>query len=191
MFSSMSMEQWGSRIRKWMLVKDDFIQMNFEDIQSILPKKTSIMEKGESIERNAKERVDSTKWEPLLITTIPITFMTSHVKRGGIPLIEGTVAPEREEAYINELLDTLDSGAIGDLLVVVYGQNAMDKSVIEKARQLKSFGFSNVCIYPGGMFEWCLLQDVYGNKEFPIAGSEGGVVEPLLYKGKRALIDDV
>jgi hypothetical protein len=41
------------------------------------------------------------------------------------------------------------------------------------------------------MFEWCLLQDVYGSKEFPITGSDNGFVEPLLYKGKRGLIEDL
>jgi hypothetical protein len=30
-----------------------------------------------------------------------------------------------------------------------------------------SLGFKNVYIYLGGMFEWLLLQDVYGQKEFP------------------------
>jgi len=28
-------------------------------------------------------------------------------------------------------------------------------------------GFTNVYVYPGGIFEWLLLQDIYGENEFP------------------------
>ena len=142
-----------------------------------------------------EDLVDSSKYEPLIITTIPIAFTSSggHGKRGVFPLIKGTLSPEKEEAYINELLDTLDKGVLGELLVVVYGQNAMDKSATEKARQLNALGFSSVCVYLGGMFEWCLLQDVYGKTEFPVTfgGEEGGsIIEPLLFKGKRLLAEE-
>jgi dolichol-phosphate mannosyltransferase len=66
----------------------------------------------------------------------------------------------------------------------------MDKSVVEKAKQMYSLGFTSVCVYLGGMFEWCLLQDVYGEKEFPMeGGGKGGKVEPLLFKGKRLFMD--
>jgi hypothetical protein len=36
-----------------------------------------------------------------------------------------------------------------------------------KQKQLKSLGFRNVFIYLGGMFEWLLLQDVFGANLFP------------------------
>jgi hypothetical protein len=33
--------------------------------------------------------------------------------------------------------------------------------------QLVKLGFSNVFIYLGGLFEWLMLQDIYGYDEFP------------------------
>ena len=36
----------------------------------------------------------------------------------------------------------------------------------EKYDQLINLGFNNVFIYRGGMFEWSLLQDIYGVNDF-------------------------
>ena len=33
-------------------------------------------------------------------------------------------------------------------------------------------GFCNVYVYPGGIFEWLCLQDIYGEKEFPTTSKE-------------------
>ena len=43
-------------------------------------------------------------------------------------------------------------------------------------------GFHNVFIYPGGIFEWLLLQDVYGDEDdaFPTTVKE---LDILRYKG--------
>lgn len=186
------LRQWVSSLHRRMIIEDNLPQVNFEDVQAILrnhsSKNTSMtMRRGE--EENHNDLSSLKKWEPLLITTIPITF--SGGKRGEIPLIEGTLPIEREEAYINELLETMEMENLSEILIIVYGQNAMDKTVVEKAKQMNSLGFSSVCIYPGGMFEWCLLQDVYGNKEFGIESVGGnGVVEPLLFKGRRLFLED-
>jgi len=185
MFSNIG--QWIFSFQKRMVSENNVLQVNFEDIQMII-RNHSDTGVHPIMEREEDGSLDFTRMEPLLITTIPITFMNSHGKRGEVPLIEGTLPPEKEEAYINELLEHLDTGAIGDLLIVVYGQNANDKTVIEKARQLITLGFTSVCIYPGGMFEWSLLQDVYGKKEFPISLG-GAFLEPLLFKGKRLFVD--
>jgi hypothetical protein len=185
MFSNIG--QWIFSFQKRMVSENNLLQVSFEDIQSIL-RNRSVIGLQPSMIREEEGIFDSSKTEPLLITTIPITFMNNYGKKGEVPLIEGTLPPEKEEAYMNELLETLDVGAMGDILIVVYGQNAMDKTVIEKARQLITLGFSSVCIYSGGMFEWCLLQDVYGKKEFPISFG-GTFVEPLIFKGKRLFID--
>ena len=32
-------------------------------------------------------------------------------------------------------------------------------------------GFRDISIYCGGLFEWLLLQDVYGRSEFPTIGN--------------------
>jgi len=44
---------------------------------------------------------------------------------------------------------------------------------------LTSLGFYNVYIYIGGIFEWLLLQDIYGEKEFPTTNKE---LDLLKYK---------
>ena len=47
-------------------------------------------------------------------------------------------------------------------------------------------------IYSGGLFEWLLLQDVYGKDEFPTMGCE---LDILKYKGNKRfgikLIEDI
>jgi hypothetical protein len=40
-------------------------------------------------------------------------------------------------------------------------------------------GFVNVYLYPGGLFEWLLLQDIYGDDEFPTTIKE---LDILKYK---------
>jgi len=182
-----------------MYSEENLAQVNFEDVQALVIRKSSstgYQKKGTTMIMRNEENSEMGEMEilePLLITTIPITFI--GLSGGGkreIPLIYGTLAPEMEEAYMNELLETLDAVSLSEILVIVYGRNATDKSVIEKAKQMYSLGFTSVCVYLGGMFEWCLLQDVYGEKEFPMeySGNGGaGKVEPLLFKGKRLFMD--
>jgi hypothetical protein len=177
-----------SVFNKWVSLKihpdANLSQVNFEDVQIIIHNHLKNMIKSAPMIR---EEEHEQLCEPILITTIPISFINGNEKMGQFPLIEGTLAPEREEAYINELLETLDAQTLSELVIIIYGLNSMDKTVMEKAKQMMSLGFSSVCIYPGGMFEWCLLQDVYGKKEFSIEG--GGVTEPLIFKGKRLFTD--
>ena len=89
----------------------------------------------------------------IIINTLPIT--DQHC------LISGTILASEEETQINDLLVTNKK-----IKVVVYGKNCYDKGVLKKASQLKTLGFETVCIYGGGLFEWLLLQDVYGKTEF-------------------------
>lgn len=190
--------QWMGSLKMRMYSDDNLAQVNFEDVQAVVRRNgyDKMDKRGASmILRNSESGGELGEMEilaPLLITTIPITFMGGFGNRE-IPLISGTLAPEREEAYVNELLETLDAVSLSEILVIVYGRNATDKSVVEKAKQMYSLGFTSVCVYSGGMFEWCLLQDVYGEKEFPMEGcGNGGAVgkmEPLLFKGKRLFMD--
>ena len=41
-------------------------------------------------------------------------------------------------------------------------------------------GFSQIYVYPGGIFEWLLLQDIYGEDSFPTTKKE---LDILKYKG--------
>lgn len=76
-------------------------------------------------------------------------------------LIVGTILASEEETQMNDLLATNKK-----IQIIVYGKNCYDMGVIKKANQLKTLGFETVCIYGGGLFEWLLLQDVYGKTEF-------------------------
>ena len=50
-----------------------------------------------------------------------------------------------------------------------------------KYTQLLNLGFTNVYIYPGGLFEWLCLQDIYGFENFPTTKKE---LDILRFKGR-------
>jgi hypothetical protein len=79
-------------------------------------------------------------------------------------LIQNTLSSEREETAINELINNYD---FYSKKIIVYGKNACDESAEKKAKQLMGLGFQEVSVYSGGLFEWLLLQDIYGSGEFP------------------------
>jgi rhodanese-related sulfurtransferase len=109
----------------------------------------------------------------ILINTLPLDQQNC--------LIINTVNYDMEEKMINELLSQYN---FKDKSIIVYGKNANDDTVEKKYRQLISIGFVDVYIYLGGMFEWMLLQDIYGRDEFPTTSK---VLDILKYKGKRTL----
>jgi hypothetical protein len=76
-------------------------------------------------------------------------------------LIAGTLALLDEERVINELLNSYI-----DKTVVIYGRNSTDDSPDKKHNQLVSLGLKDILVYSGGLFEWLLLQDIYGSGEF-------------------------
>ena len=79
-------------------------------------------------------------------------------------LILGTVVAEKESEKINNMMSKNDY----EKDIIIYGKNCNEyEKLVKKQKQLVSLGFKNVYIYLGGMFEWLLLQDVYGQKEFP------------------------
>jgi hypothetical protein len=84
-------------------------------------------------------------------------------------LIVGTLSTTDEVTEINRLMNNGDKSVT---LFIVYGKNSSDASVYAKQNQLISAGFDNVFVYGGGMFEWLLLQDVYGESFFPTTSPE-------------------
>jgi hypothetical protein len=82
-------------------------------------------------------------------------------------LIKGTVGLEQEEAIINKYIK--DNRGIR---IVIYGKHNHDENVQKKYQQLLSLGFYNVYAYIGGIFEWLLLQDIYGDELFPTSKKE-------------------
>lgn len=89
-------------------------------------------------------------------------------------LISTTVEANREEDVINELMKKNKKG-----LIVIYGRNCNDEKIIKKYKQVSSYGFTNVKVYIGGLFEWLCLQDIYDSDKFPTDGDE---LDLLKYK---------
>jgi hypothetical protein len=92
----------------------------------------------------------------ILVNTMPINEQSC--------LIKNTVHANDEEQIINDMLFKL---TVPDRPVFIYGKNDSDPRVDEKYNNLKKIGVESVYIYKGGMFEWMLLQDIYGKEEFP------------------------
>jgi hypothetical protein len=85
-------------------------------------------------------------------------------------LIKNTITANKETDFINELFKINKKKEI-----IVYGKNHRDLKIIEKYNQLKKLGFVNVFIYFGGLFEWLLLKEYYGEINFPIDGKMGDI----------------
>ena len=109
---------------------------------------------------------ESVQTSDVLINTLSATDQSC--------LIFGTIPAIDEEAKINEFVCTNKK-----IDIVVYGKNSTDMSPINKAMQLRTLGFTNVSVYIGGLFEWLLLQDIYGKTEFKTTSN---VLDILKYK---------
>ena len=52
-------------------------------------------------------------------------------------------------------------------------------TIYDKYEQLAKLGFRNIYVYPGGIFEWLCLQDIYSDELFPTTKKE---LDILKYK---------
>lgn len=93
-------------------------------------------------------------------------------------LIVNTMNIKNEEAIINNCI----KNGRKDIKIIIYGKNCNDEKIFNKYNQLSSLGFYNVFIYVGGMFEWLMLQDIYGEKEFPTTKKELDILKYKPYK---------
>ena len=112
------------------------------------------------------QQLQNRKDEFVLINTLPLN--RQHY------LIKGTLPGLEESAKMNHYLYKNKN-----IPIVLYGVDCNDVTVLHKFAQLKTLGFTNVSIYRGGLFEWALLQEIYGSN-FP---TEGTLKDPLeVYK---------
>ena len=95
-------------------------------------------------------------------------------------LLPNTISPEKEIAIINNLI----RNGSKKIKIVIYGKNCNDDKIYKKYNQLQTLGFFNSYVYTGGIFEWLLLQDIYGEKEFPTTKKE---LDILKFKSRRIL----
>ena len=82
-------------------------------------------------------------------------------------LIKNTISSEKEETIINDTLQNYR-----EITIIIYGKNSNDETIYKKYKQLQELGFMNIYVYPGGLFEWLLLQDIYGDDDFPTTSKE-------------------
>jgi rhodanese-related sulfurtransferase len=92
----------------------------------------------------------------ILINTLPLD--QQHC------LVEGTLPYHQEERVMNDLLGAYD---MTSKTILVYGKHGVDSTAEKKCRQIQKLGFTEVYWYVGGLFEWILLQDIFGRDEFP------------------------
>jgi hypothetical protein len=95
-------------------------------------------------------------------------------------LLPNTMNIHKEEEIINQLLHNGKK----QVKIIIYGGNCNDDKLYIKYQQLSSLGFYNVFVYPGGLFEWLMLQDIYGEKDFPITKKE---LDILRFKPNKIL----
>ena len=109
----------------------------------------------------------------IIINTLPLNEQDC--------LIKSTTPYEEEERAINELLNNYD---YNKKKIIIYGKNSNDETSEKKYSQLRTLGFSEIYLYTGGLFEWMLLQDIYGNTEFPTTKKQ---LDLLKYKANRKI----
>jgi hypothetical protein len=95
-------------------------------------------------------------------------------------LLPNTVQANQEEIIINKYL----KNGLKNIKIIIYGRNCNDEKIYTKCSQLTSLGFYNVHIYTGGLFEWLMLQDIYGTQEFPTTKKE---LDLLKFKPNKIL----
>ena len=125
-----------------------------------------------SIQRLNFEDIQDTiknKNKYVIINTLPISEQMC--------LIPNTIDISSEESTINNLVSQNNSREI-----IIYGRNSNDMTIYDKYEQLTKLGFRNIYVYPGGMFEWLCLQDIYGKDEFPTTTRQ---LDILKYKPTR------
>jgi hypothetical protein len=108
----------------------------------------------------------------LIINTLPPSLQ--HC------LIKTTVDIGYEEQIVNTM-----NHKNRDIMIIVYGKNSNDITILHKYEQLVKLGFTNVHIYTGGIFEWMLLYEIYGKDLFKITRYE---IDILRYRPKSVLL---
>jgi len=142
-------------------------KINYEDVQNASKQSFSNTNSTNSTNGNGNSK------KYAIINTLDKNCQTC--------LIQNTIPIQDEEDVINSILKDKYSNLV---TVIIYGLNSNDESVYSKYEQLVKLGIKNVFIYTGGMFEWLLLQDVYGRELFPTTSKE---LDILKYKPRKIL----
>jgi hypothetical protein len=108
----------------------------------------------------------------IIINTLPVSEQDC--------LLPNTINIHKEEEMMNQLI----KNGKKEIQIVIYGKNCNDDKLFTKYQQLTSLGFYNVVVYPGGLFEWLMLQDIYGTTDFPTTKKE---LDLLRFKPRKIM----
>ena len=147
----MNVLQWLSSVGTGATSSQQHTVVGFEDILEIQKQGSS------TIQRFGDQSPPATGF--IMINTLSLNDQEILICR--------TTPAKEEEAALNHLLDTYQTA---NVRIVIYGRNSADTSVFVKQDQMRKLGFTHVYVYLGGLFEWLLLQDVYGEDAFPTTG---------------------
>ena len=106
----------------------------------------------------------------LIINTLPVSEQSM--------LIAKTVPCDKEIQSVENAIRLKEP-------IVVYGKHGNDDTIYVKYDQIKKLG-GKVYLYVGGLFEWLLLQDIYGTEHFQTT-SRVTMVDLLKYKPSNVL----
>lgn len=121
---------------------------------------------------------------------VKITLKNKYILLNVLPnnmqniLIKDTLPIDSEEQTINTMINDYNAP---DLPVVVYGLNYCDQKTQQKYDQLLRLGVEKVYIYAGGLFEWLLLNELYGSDEFPVENPGSELIDLLKYRPVNSL----
>ena len=118
--------------------------------------------------------------------------MQTVIKNSEAYLIINTLPPSEQQCLIVNTTFAVDEELLinkymkenKNIRIVIYGKNCNDDTTNKKYQQLLTLGFYNIFLYTGGLFEWLLLQDIYGKELFPTTKKE---VDILKYKPNQML----
>jgi len=99
----------------------------------------------------------------ILINTLPSTEQNC--------LINNTVSIENEVTSVEQAIKDKS-------IIIIYGYNTNDSTIYKKYKQIRQqLRHIKVFIYAGGMFEWLLMQDIYGKDEFITTSNELDIIK--------------
>ena len=139
-------------------------KINYEDVQMVC-------KHSYNNNNNNNNNNDGNNNKYAIINTLDPLYQTC--------LIPNTIPIAEEEEIVNDIITNSKKTKI-----IIYGLNSNDEKVYSKYEQLVKLGIKHVYIYNGGMFEWLLLQDVYGRELFPTTSRE---LDILKYKPRKVL----
>ena len=108
--------------------------------------------------------------EKIIISTLPSNDQNM--------LIYKTIRCDQEIKVVEEAIQQ-------KIPIFIYGKHCNDETIYIKYDQIKKLG-GIVYLYTGGLFEWLLLQDIYGKDDFPTS-STTRIVDLLKYKPRTVL----